>query len=190
MAKVSIKSKTILYPMPAVLVGSMIKGRANFMTVAWCGIAAHEPPAITLGLQKKRLTLVGMLESREFSVNIPSTSLVEKVDFCGLYSGRERDKSKLFKIFFGQLKNAPLIEECPINLGCYLLKLLDMGSHDLVIAEIKEVLVDENCMDNERIDPYKVDPLIYLTSSHKYAKIGPLVADAFKVGKIKDEQKY
>jgi len=187
MAKISSKAKTILYPMPAVLVGSMIKGKPNFMTVAWCGIASHEPPAITLGLQKKRYTLWGILEYREFSVNIPPSTLVEKVDFCGLYSGREQDKSNLFKVFFGKLKNAPLIEECPINLGCVLLKLIDLGSHDLVIAEIKEVLVDENCMENQNIDPYKVDPLIYLTSIRKYSKIGSIVADAFEVGKIKKQ---
>lgn len=183
MKKIPLKNKTILYPMPAVVVGSVVEGRVNFMTVAWCGIASHEPPAISVAIQKARHTLKGILERRAFSVNIPSSSLVEQVDFCGLYSGKSTDKSQVFKTFYGCVKDAPLIEECPINMGCVYMAHLELGSHLLVVGEIKEVLAEEGCLEAGKIDPYKVDPLVYATEIRKYLRLGPPLADAFKVGR-------
>jgi flavin reductase (DIM6/NTAB) family NADH-FMN oxidoreductase RutF len=60
MKKVTLGPQTLLYPMPAVLVGAKVGGKANFMTAAWCGIAASEPPAIAVGLRKGRHTLKGV----------------------------------------------------------------------------------------------------------------------------------
>ena len=48
MKQVKMGAQTLLYPMPAVLVGAMVNEKANFMTAAWCGIAASTPPAISV----------------------------------------------------------------------------------------------------------------------------------------------
>ncbi len=183
MKKVPITSKTILYPMPAVLVGAMVEGRPNFMTVAWCGIASHEPPAISLALQRSRYTLKGILEERAFSVNIPSSRLVKEVDFCGLYSGKETDKSKVFRIFYGKNSKVPMVEDCPVNLECSLMTKIELGSHILIVGMVEEVLVDEDCLVDGKIDPFKVDPIIYATQVRQYLRLGPPLARAFKVGK-------
>ncbi|MGD2038791.1 MAG: flavin reductase, partial [Desulfobacterales bacterium] len=90
--KKAIGPQTLLYPMPAVLVGALVDGKPNFMTAAWCGIAASKPPAISVGLQSARFTLEGIKANNTFSINIPSADLVEKVDFCGIYSGHKTDK--------------------------------------------------------------------------------------------------
>lgn len=55
-------------------------------------------------------------EEKAFSINVPSTELVKEVDFCGIYSGKNKDKSGMFEVFYGDLETAPLIRECPINL--------------------------------------------------------------------------
>lgn len=183
MGKIQIKPKTLLYPMPAVLVGAVVDGRPNFMTVAWCGIAAHEPPALSVAIHRARHTLKGILQNKTFSVNIPSSTLVKKVDFCGLYSGKDTDKSGIFQVFYGSVQNAPLIQECPINLGLSYLDHLELGSHFLIVGKIEEVLVEEACIQDGKVDPYKVDPMIYATEIRKYLKIGSPVAEAFKVGK-------
>ena len=181
-------AKTLLYPMPAVLIGSIVEEKPNFMTAAWCGIAAQNPPSIAVAIQKSRHTLKGIEEKACFSVNVPNSSLVKKVDFCGTHSGAKYDKSGVFKVFFGELKDAPMVEECPVNLECRLVKSVDIGSHVLIIGEIVETFVDEACLKEGKPDPKKIDPLIYATGVRKYAVLGDYIADAFSIGKEnKDE---
>jgi flavin reductase (DIM6/NTAB) family NADH-FMN oxidoreductase RutF len=183
MEKVKLGPQTLLYPMPAVLVGAKVDEKPNFMTAAWCGIAASKPPAISVGLQKVRHTLKGVEEQRTFSINVPSSDLAQKVDYCGIYSGKKRDKSQLFQVFYGVLETAPLIRECPVNLECKVIHSLDLGSHILVVGEIFETYVNEDCLTGEKPDPRKIDPLIYTTGVTQYQRLGEVIGRAFHLGK-------
>lgn len=187
MEKTTIGPSTMLFPMPAVLVGAEVNGKANFMTVAWCGIAAMKPPAITVGIRRQRHTLKGIIEHKSFSVNIPSADMVKEVDYCGMYSGSTRDKSSCFSTFNGNITNAPLIAQCPINLECRVIHELDLGSHFLVVGEIVETHVDRQCMDEngKLVIPSKVDPLIYTPFTKVYQRLGEVVGKAFQEGKEK-----
>ena len=183
MEKIKLGPQTLLYPMPAVLVGAKVNESPNFMTVAWCGIAAGKPPAISVALRKDRYTLKGIRENGSFSVNIPSSDMVKKADFCGIYSGKNKDKSQIFKTFYGELKTAPLIEECPLNLECKAIHYLDLGSHTLVVGEIIETYINEGCLSDGKGDPGKIDPLIYIPGTMKYHRLGDFIAPAFEIGK-------
>lgn len=183
MDKVKLGAQPLLFPLPVVLVGVNVDDKANFMTASWCGIASYKPPAITVGIMKGRYTLEGIRENGTFSVSIPSTNLVEKVDYCGIYSGKKRDKSQIFETSYGDLKTAPLINECPVNLECKVLHSLDVGSHFLIVGEIKETHVNENCLTDEKPDAEKIDPVIFSIDSQKYRRLGEVFADAFQVGK-------
>jgi flavin reductase (DIM6/NTAB) family NADH-FMN oxidoreductase RutF len=181
--KVKLGPQTLLYPMPAVLVGSKVGEKPNFMTAAWCGIAAHKPPAVSVALRKERHTLKGVKEHGTFSINVASADLVKKVDYIGIYSGKDRDKSQIFEIFYGILKTAPLIRECPLNLECKVIHLLDLDSHTLVVGEIVETYISESCLTDGKADPEKVDPLVYTPGARKYQRLGDVIGKAYQVGK-------
>lgn len=183
MMKKKIGPKTLLYPMPAVLIGTMVDGRANFMTAAWAGIACSIPPCISVAIQPVRHTCKGIKEHKTFSVNVPSTRMATEVDFCGIYSGAKEDKSNLFSLFYGSIETAPLIEECPINFECSVVRDLELGSHILFIGEIKETHVSEDCMIDEKINTESVDPLIFTAATRQYHSLGEVVAPAFSIGK-------
>lgn len=183
MEKKKLGPQALLFPMPAVLVGATVGEKPNFMTAAWCGIAASKPPAVSVGLQKVRHTLKGIVEQGTFSINVPSASLARQVDFCGIYSGARRDKSELFHVFYGALKTAPLIRECPVGLECKVIQSLDLKSHELVIGEIIETYVSEDCVTDGKPDPEKIDPLIYTTGVMQYRRLGEVVGQAFNMGK-------
>ena len=183
MEKLKLGPQTLLFPMPAVLVGAKVDAKPNFMTAAWCGIAASKPPAVSVGLQKVRHTLKGIIEQDTFSINVPSAALARQVDYCGIYSGKKRDKSELFDIFYGALKTAPLIRECPVNLECRVIHCLDLKSHELVIGEIIETYVSQDCVTEEKPDPAKIDPLIYTAGVMQYQRLGEVVGTAFNMGK-------
>jgi flavin reductase (DIM6/NTAB) family NADH-FMN oxidoreductase RutF len=169
--------------MPAVLVGALVDGKPNFMTAAWCGIVASTPPAISVAVRPERYTIKGISDHATFSINIPSASIVEKVDFCGIYSGHKVDKSQIFNVACGRLNTAPLIQECPVNLECRVIHSLDLGSHVLFIGEIIETYIDADCLTDEQPDPAKIDPLIYTTAAQQYQRLGDIVGKAWRVGK-------
>jgi flavin reductase (DIM6/NTAB) family NADH-FMN oxidoreductase RutF len=133
-----------------------------------------------------RFTLHGISANSTFSINIPSADLVEKVDYCGIYSGHKVNKSQIFEVDYGKLNTAPLIQECPVNLECQVIHSLELGSHILFIGEITETYVNEDCWDGEKADPAKIDPLVYTTGSMDYQRLGEVVGRAWKVGKQKD----
>jgi flavin reductase (DIM6/NTAB) family NADH-FMN oxidoreductase RutF len=184
MDRIKFGPQTLLYPMPAVLVGANINEKPNFMTAAWCAIAAEKPPAVSVALSKERYTLKGVRENKTFSINVPSCDMVKKTDYCGVYSGKKNDKSQIFKVFYGDLTTAPLIEECPLNLECKVIHYLDVESHVLVVGEIIETYLSEDCLTNGKADPAKIDPLIYVPGTVKYHRLGEDIASAFKVGKV------
>lgn len=185
MNKVKIGPQTLVYPMPAFIIGAEVGGRANFMTAAWAGIANSTPPSITVALQHHRHTLKGIKENGVFSVNVPSAGQVKETDFCGIFSGLKVDKAAVcgFSVFYGEVAKAPLIEQCPVNLECRVLHMLNLGSHTLVVGRIEEVHVSADCMSEGEPDALKIDPLMYVTGTKKsYYKIGRFVGPAFKIG--------
>ena len=185
MKKVAMGPRTLIYPMPATLVGANVNGKSNFMAVAWCGIANSEPPMISVALRHNRYTLKGIRDKLTFSVNIPSRDLVEETDYCGITSGSKVNKTEVchFKVFYGKLSDAPLIEQCPINLECKVVHILDLGSHVLVIGRIEETYVSENCLTEGKPDVNKIEPFAYITTIQQYQALGEVVAEAFSIGK-------
>ncbi|MCJ7606053.1 MAG: flavin reductase family protein, partial [Dehalococcoidales bacterium] len=122
-----------LFPNPTVLVGTMINGKPNVAAYAWSGITGGDPPTISVGVRHSRYTLEGILQNRTFSVNIPSADLIKETDYCGIVSGRDTDKIADcgFTVAYGKLDTAPLIEQCPVNLECEVLHILNVGIHAL-----------------------------------------------------------
>ena len=183
MSKIQLGPKPFLLPQPAVLVGTVVDGVPNFMLAAWCGMANHIPPMVTVAVRPNRHTEAGIQANRAFSLNIPSTDLVVKADYCGIASGKKADKSAVFTTREGVVEGAPLIEECPLILECRLVQTLDLPTHKLHLGEVVEVHADEACLVDGVPEMGKVDPLIYSMSDGQYWKIGGPVSKAFQVGK-------
>jgi len=186
MAKVAKGPQTWLAPMPALLIGADVKGKPNFMTVAWGGIANGEPPMISLAIRPARHTLIGIREHSQFSVNVPSDAQAREVDFCGVRSGANVDKVShcKFRVFRGNLEHAPLIEECPVNLECKVRQIIDLNSHCLVIGEVVQTHVTDTCLDAKgAIDFAAIRPLVFLDNpTGAYFSLGSVKAKAFKAG--------
>ena len=186
MGKVLLGPGTLIYPQPALLVGANVNGKPNFLTVAWAGIAGENPPMVSIAIRHNRYTLKGIRQNMTFSVNVPSTDMVRETDYCGIVSGSEVDKVEVcrFKVFYGKLGSAPLIEQYPVNLECKVVHILDLGSHSLVIGRIRETHVSESCLTDGKPDIDKINPLIYITDSDgQYQALGGVIGKAYSVGK-------
>lgn len=185
MSKILMGPQTLICPMPSLLVGANIDGKPNFMTVAWGGIANSEPPMISVAIRPHRYTHKGISQNLTFSVNVPSTDLVREVDYCGLVSGAKTNKAEVcqFKVFYGKLNNAPLIEQCPINLECKVVHILDLGSHSLIVGRVEETYVSDSCLTNGKPDVNKIKPIIYaIDPVRQYLALGQVIAKAYSIG--------
>jgi flavin reductase (DIM6/NTAB) family NADH-FMN oxidoreductase RutF len=182
MTKKTFGPQPMVWPHPTTLVGANVESKPDFAAVAWTGVAASNPASVTIALQPHRYSLKGIYENRTFSLNVPSADLVKETDYCGLVSGANTDKVKdcKFKVFYGKLKTAPLIEQCPINLECEVTQILNLGSHHLVVGKVVETYVSEECLTDGKPDMDKVKPFAF--GPGKYYTVGGAFADAFKIG--------
>jgi len=181
MEKITLGPMPYMSVMPTVLVGANVKGKPNYMTAAWATVACMAPPMICVALNKARYTVKGIEENKTFSLNIPSAKYVVETDHCGLVSGAHEDKSKVFTSFYGKLKTAPLVVECPVNIECKLFKSVDCGSHLLYIGEVVEIHADKTCVVDGKPDMAKSDPIVYAEAT--YWHVGKQAAKAFSAGK-------
>lgn len=180
--KDKIGSMNALYPMPVVVVGALVKGKPNFITIAHVGILnASSPHLIAISLGKVHYTNQGIDEHKTFSVNLPSEEQMRKVDYCGIVSGKKVDKSWVFETTFGELQTAPLIVECPVSMECKVVNTLNLPTHDVYIGEIVATYADDSVLTGDRIDIAKLKPLLFDMSSRKYWSLGSAVGDCWDV---------
>jgi len=183
MDKKKIGANTYLYPMPTTIVGAQVNGKANFITIAYCGIVQHKPPLVAVSLGKVHYTNIGIKENKAFSVNIPSEDMVEITDFIGMKSGKAIDKSRLFNVFYGELKTAPMIEEAPLNLECKLIEVLDFGGmSEIFLGEIIQTYARERILTDGLPDIRKLKPIIFSMHDNNYWKVGEHIGKAWFIG--------
>jgi flavin reductase (DIM6/NTAB) family NADH-FMN oxidoreductase RutF len=184
MPKTAQKKQMPPIALPICLVGANVEGRPNFNTIAWFTMIDDEPPTIGLVMGKQRRTKDGIVENKTFSVNIPRTELAVPVDHCGITSGYKVDKSEVFRTFYGKLKTAPMVDDCPLTMECTLKQIVEFEGTDMVVGEIVEMYTDDGIIRADgRPDPTALDPLMYLSTGAAYHRLGDRIADAFKVGK-------
>ena len=176
-------STNAFVPMPVVLVGTQISGKANFMPVGWCSRANFSPPMIACGIGNHHYTAKGILETKTFSVNIPSIDLLERTDYCGLVSGAKTDKSSVFDIFYGSLGTAPMIQQCPICLECRLIQSILLPTNTLFIGEISEAYADERVIVDGKPDFSLIKPLLLTMPDNHYWNLGEISGKAWSAGK-------
>ena len=179
--KKSLGAKNCLYPLPTVLIGANVGGRPNFVTMAHVGII--DLGSVSLGMNKTHYSNAGIKENQTFSVNLPSVAMVKETDYCGLVSGKDANKAALFETFYGKLKTAPMIRQCPLNMECRLIQTVDFPRHDIFIGEVVETHCDEEFLTDGLPDFAKIQPLLFVMSDRSYYRLGDRFAKAWSVGK-------
>ena len=182
MKKILIDRNTFI-PMPVTLVGALVDGKPNFMAVGWVSRVNAAPPCIAVGIYKGHYTPVGIEQNRAFSVNFPGTDLLVETDYCGIVSGRKADKSKIFDLFYGELKTAPMIDPCPLCLECRLLDVHELPTNKLFIGEIVASYTEEKYLTDGQPDYKKMDAMILTMPDNKYWTLGVVAGDAWSEGK-------
>jgi flavin reductase (DIM6/NTAB) family NADH-FMN oxidoreductase RutF len=169
--------------MPVSLDGAYVEGKPNFLAVAWFTMASYKPPRIAITLGKGHYTNPGIKENKTFSICLPSEDMVEITDYCGIVSGKKSDKSEIFDLFYGDLKTAPLIRDCPLCMECKLLEIVESGPNEIFIGEIVGTYTEEKFLTDGKLDFRKMKPLVLSQPDTSYWSLGKQVAKAWNIGK-------
>lgn len=151
-AKQTWRAGNMLYPVPAVMVSTARENeKPNIITVAWAGTICSDPVMLSISVRKERYSHAILCETKEFVVNLVNEPLVRACDYCGVRSGRDVDKFAQMELtpFAVEGVSVPAIAESPLNLACRVRQVLPLGSHDLFLAEVVSVTVDEQYMDEK-----------------------------------------
>jgi flavin reductase (DIM6/NTAB) family NADH-FMN oxidoreductase RutF len=185
--KQSLGAKTLLYPTPVLVVGSYgADGRPNVMTAAWGGIACSRPPCVSVSLRAATTTHGNIIARGAFTISLPSAGQAAAADFFGLVSGRKTDKFAATGLTAvrSEIVDAPYVAEFPLVVECAVTAVHELGLHTQFIGEVKDVKVDEICLDRDgHIDVGKLDPLAFAPDTGAYFALGALVGPAYSIGK-------
>ncbi|MBO5347421.1 MAG: flavin reductase family protein [Lachnospiraceae bacterium] len=165
MGKETWKPGNMLYPLPVVMVSVADKaGNHNIITIAWAGTICSNPPMVSISVRPERHSYKMLKETGEFVINLTTKDLVYATDYCGVKSGRDVDKFKEMNLTAlpGEKVKTPLIAESPVNLECKVTEVIPLGSHDMFLAEVVAVHVDDKYMDKcGKFHLEQAEPIVY-----------------------------
>jgi len=185
--KQSLGAKTLLYPTPVLAVGTYhADGRPNVMTAAWGGIACSKPPCVCVSLRAATATHGNIVARKAFTISLPSREHAAAADYFGLVSGRKSDKFAATGLtpVKGEFVDAPYVAEFPLVVECAVVQVHELGLHTQFIGEIKDVKIDEACLDAQgHVDVGKLDPIAFAPDTGAYFALGALIGPAYSLGK-------
>lgn len=174
MGKETWKPGNMLYPLPVVMVTCKRKDeKPNIITLAWTGTVCSEPPMLSISVRKERFSHDIIMDSGEFVVNLTTRDIVLATDYCGVKSGRDQDKFKATGLtpVPSDTVAVPGIAESPVNIECRVRQVVELGSHDMFIADITGVRVDSRYL--EAGGKFRLNDTDLITYSHgEYYTLG------------------
>ncbi|OGP62193.1 MAG: flavin reductase [Deltaproteobacteria bacterium RBG_13_49_15] len=178
--KQSWKPGNVLSPLPVVLVscGGTRGWKPNLITIAWTGNVCSEPPMVSISVRPQRYSFEILQTTREFVINVPSVRQLKTTDWCGMVSGRKKNKFEEMKLTPAPaLKvSAPIVQECPINIECRIQQSLNLGSHTMFVAEVVAVQVSTSLIDKKgRLRIEKGELMAY--AHGQYFTLGRCIGD-------------
>lgn len=190
MSKINWKPGTFIYPIPVVMVSSGTMEKSNIITVAWTGILNTNPAMCYISMRPERHSYNIIKESGEFVINLTTQQLAYATDWCGVKSGKNVEKFKEMKLTKeeGKFVKAPLIKESPISIECKVKEIIPLGSHDMFMAEVLSIDVDEKYIDEKgAFDISKCDLIAYANGG--YYPLGDKIGKfGYSVQKKKDNK--
>lgn len=167
----------MVYPAPAVMVSCGDgEEKYNIITIAWTGTINSKPPMAFISVRKERHSHKLIQEAGGFVINLTNEALTHATDYCGVKSGKDVDKFKHLELtpIPATIVKAPMIKEAPVNIECQITQVIELGSHDMFMAEVVAIHVDENLMDEQgKLHLEWSKPIVY--SHGEYYGMGELL---------------
>ena len=191
MDKITIDKSLFCLPWTQTILGTYLEGKINFMALDWLTRVNFNPPMLGICVNKHHASHGAILNTKEYSVNVPTVDMVDITDYTGLVSGKRVDKSKLFEVFYGELKAAPMIVNCPITIECRVIEVVSLPTNSFFIGEIVSIFSEEKFLTDGRPDIKKVNPFLLTMPDNRFWSVGDCIGKAWNAGSVlRDKQKH
>lgn len=172
------KPGTLIYPLPAVLVSCGASPEEyNMLTIAWTGTVCTNPPMCYISVRKERHSYDIIRRTGEFAINLTTEDMARATDWCGVRSGRDNNKWEATGLtpMENEYISAPIIAESPLSICCKVRQVIELGSHDMFLADVVGILADSRYIDKQtgKFSLDKAHPIVY--SHGEYYTLGELV---------------
>ncbi len=157
----------MIYPLPAVLVSCGAGDDASFFTVAWTGTICTNPAMCYISVRPERHSYALIKERMEFTINLTTANMAKATDWAGVRSGASYNKWQETGLSPepGVKVQCPSIAESPLSIECRVREIVHLGSHDMFIAEVLNVLAQESLIDAET-GAFRLDKAGLMAYSH------------------------
>ena len=192
MAKKYLGVVPAVYPMPVLIVAAYDKsGKVNAMNAAWGMICDMDK--IALFISEGHKTTKNILETKAFTVAIADKAHMDVADYFGIASGNNTpDKFERtgYTAVKSQHVNAPIIDEFPVTMECELAEVVSTETMYCIVGKITNVVAEEVVLsENGKVDPAKLNALIFDQFQSGYYVSGEKVGQAWDAGKPLTQKK-
>jgi len=173
-----------LYPTPVTVVGTVVDGRVNFLTIAHVGVVEHHKFIVSID-KVHGFSDRGIRENRTVSVSLVSQDMMEAADWCGIAKGAKTDKSGAFAHhFIDDVPGAPIIDEAPVSMACEIVDSFEVGNFTNYICNPLHTFVQEACVtEKDKIDYEAASPVLFEFQSAQYLATGKVIGKCWNVGR-------
>lgn len=177
--KTEMKPYPLIHPTTIVVVGTKFDTSINFTTIGDVAIAGLNPPLVMISLHTKHLATSHIRNTMRFSINTTIPTLLQKVDFCGIHSGRTIDKSSVFK--YSLINDVPVIDESPINLIVEVVKTVRVDTREILVCSVIKTLIDEGLVRESSLDFTSLQSILYGLDNKYYSNF-TMIGEGYKEG--------
>jgi flavin reductase (DIM6/NTAB) family NADH-FMN oxidoreductase RutF len=183
MKKIIEQKNLFCLPWVQTILGTHLNGKVNFMALDWLTRVNFKPAMIGICVNKGNASHVAIIDTGEYSINLPSADMVELTDYVGLVSGKRVDKSELFEVFYGDLKAAPMIVSCPLSIECKVTQTVELPTNSFFIAEIVNIHSEDKFITGGVPDYKKINPFMLTMPDNHFWSLGDCIGKAWDAGK-------
>lgn len=167
--KTTIKNYPLIHPTTIVVVGTVVDGKTNFTTIGDIAVAGINPALIMISINENHNCMKFIKETNKMSVNIPTASLLSEVDYCGMYSSKTNDKSRIFEHEI--IEGLPVITKAPITLFLKVEQTCQIQQRVVLVCSVTKTLVEESLIKNKKLDLSSISPILYGLDNKYYSDI-------------------
>ena len=172
-----------LYPTPVTVVGTVVEGRVNFLTIAHVGVVEHGAFLISVD-KAHEFSDRGIRTNKTVSVSLVNQALLAAADYCGIAKGAKTDKSGVFKYHFGEVEQAPIIDEASVSMACRVVESFTVGNFTNYILKPVHTYVQEEYVNAKgKIDYAKAGPVLFEFQNARYLSTGEVIGQCWNYGK-------
>lgn len=178
--KKEINQMPLIHPTTICLIGTARDHQANFTTIGDIAVAGLNPALVMVSLNEKHLATMNIELSQRFSINTPTIEMIEFVDYCGINSGKEKDKSNLEP--FEWIDELPILSRSPIALIAKVVHKHQIKQRVILICEVEKTMLDEDFIKNSSLDFSLLKTVTY-GLDNQYYSMSDSIGTGYQIGK-------